>query len=320
MVKNLKSGETARARLYIYRLFDSLPFLEGRYARKFAAVTLVAAVPPLATILLFLAFSQDGGSTRTQLLPALGLTYLAGFMATLWLHRGLLAPVELSASTVKEFLDEHRAPDLPGDFRDDAGRLMGRTQYLLNLFQRWGVRLERLSDLDEVTGVYNRGAGEKRLSEEIARAERDLETFHLGLVDIRGFRALCEEHGYEGGDFALVHLVGTLIVNTRRGDWIAKWGTNQFLVGLHRNRNARLVIDRIMEGIESVPCEVSPGREITMRVSCAMVEYPFGAGLKGAVEILEDALMESKLRALPEGPSIGTLIPLARIAAPADVG
>jgi diguanylate cyclase (GGDEF)-like protein len=237
-------------------------------------------------------------------------------MATLWLHRGLLAPVELSAATVKDYLDERLPPDLPGEFRDDAGRLMGRTQYLLHLFQRWGMRLESLSDLDELTGVYNRRAGEKRLGEEIARAERDQESFHLALVDVRGFRKLCVEYGYETGDLALIHLVGALIANTRRGDWIAKWGTNQFLIGLHRNRNAQTVMQRIVEGIEMVPCPIGKDDSLTLRVSSATVEYRFGQGEARTLDFLGVLMSQAKRKADASGSSISIVMPATTLVTP----
>jgi diguanylate cyclase (GGDEF)-like protein len=308
MKKDFSSGESTRGRLGVYGWLDHMPFLKGRYRRKFAAAALLAAVPPFITVVLYSIFAESSTVTGAQLVAAIGLTYLAGFMAALWMHRGLLAPLELTDKSIKEFLEDRLPPDLPTEFRDEAGRLMARTQYLLNLFERWGLRLESLSDLDEVTGVYNRRAGEARLAEEIARAERDLETFHLTLVDVRDFRGICETHGYETGDMVLLHLIGALIVNTRRGDWIVRWGNNQFLVGLHRNRNARLVTDRILEGIESLPCPIGKGEHLPLRVACAVVEYPFGSGHAGAIKLADEALSEAKAKSRPDGPSISVTV------------
>jgi diguanylate cyclase (GGDEF)-like protein len=302
MIKDSFAQAPAHERLGIYVALDRIPFLKGRYARKFAAATLIAVVPPLITLVLYLVFAEHSPASR-QLLPALGLTYLAGFMATLWLHNGLLAPVAMSSEAVKDYLDDKAKPALPREYRDEAGRMMSRTQYLLELFDRWGERIENLSDLDEITGVYNRRAGEKRLAEEVARAERDLEAFHVALVDLRGFRRLREEHGYPVGDLAMVHLVGALVCNTRRGDWIARWGSNQFLVGLHRNRNAKLVSERILHGIEAVPCPVGPNKDITLRVACAVVEYAFGDGESGLVKRADDAMVEAKVTSTALGPS-----------------
>jgi len=293
----------ASPRIGIYGLFDRIPFLRGKYAQKFAAATVIAIVPPLVILVAYMAFANDITETGKRLLPALGLTYLGGFMAMLWLHQGLLAPVVMSSTAMKRYLDDGQAPQMPVGFYDDAGRLMGRTQYVLELLERWGARIESLTDLDDMTGVYTRRAGEKRLGEEIARSERDKTTFHAALVDLRGFRALREEHGYGAGDICLVQLVADLIANTRKGDWIARWGNDQFLVGLHRNRNARLVTDRILHAIDSVPCRVSPVKDVPIRVSCAVMEYRLGLGEDVLLRRLAEALAEAKFTSVPGGPS-----------------
>jgi diguanylate cyclase (GGDEF)-like protein len=295
----------ASPRIGIYGIFDRIPFLRGKYAQKFAAATVIAVVPPLLILLAYLLFAEDVSETGKRLLPALGLTYLGGFMAMLWLHQGLLAPVVMSSQAMKQYLDDGRAPQMqaPAGFYDDAGRLMGRTQYVLELLERWGARIESLTDLDDMTGVYTRRAGEKRLGEEIARSERDDTSFHAVLVDMRGFAAVREEYGYGAGDMCLIQIAADLIANTRKGDWIARWGSDQFLLGLHRNHNAKLVTDRILHAIDSVPCRVAPEREISVRVSCAVMEYRLGLGPERLLKRLEEALAEAKFKSLPGGPS-----------------
>ncbi|MBK6982653.1 MAG: GGDEF domain-containing protein [Betaproteobacteria bacterium] len=303
MSQGAPADAVASPRIGIYGLFDRIPFLKGKYAQKFAAATVIAVVPPLVILAAYLAFAEDITETGRRLLPALGLTYLGGFMAMLWLHQGLLAPVVMSSAAMKEYLDDGKAPQMPVGFRDDAGRLMGRTQYVLELLERWGARIESLTDLDDMTGVYTRRAGEKRLGEEIARSERDMTTFHASLVDLRGFRAIRETHGYGAGDLCLVQLVADLVANTRKGDWVARWGNDRFLLGLHRNRNAKLVTDRILFAIDAVPCRVAPGKELPIRVSCAVMQYRLGMGEDLLLKRLEEALAEAKFKGVPDGPS-----------------
>jgi diguanylate cyclase (GGDEF)-like protein len=303
MAQGASVNPVPSTRIGIYGLFERIPFLKGKYAHKFAAATVIAVVPPLAILLAYMLFANDVSDTGKRLLPALGLTYLGGFMAMLWLHQGLLAPVVMSSTAMKKYLDDGKSPEMPLGFYDDAGRLMGRTQYVLELLERWGARIESLTDLDEMTGVYTRRAGEKRLDEEIARSERDKTTFHATLVDLRGFRAMREEHGYGAGDICLVQLVADLMANTRKGDWIARWGNDQFLMGLHRNHNAKIVTDRILHAIDSVPCRVSADTEINIRVSCAVMEYRLGLGSDMLLKRLDEALAEAKFKSIPGGPS-----------------
>ena len=305
MSQGAQAEASLTPRIGIYGIFDRIPFLKGKYAQKFAAATVIAVVPPLVILLSYLLFANDVSENAKRLLPALGLTYLGGFMAMLWLHQGLLAPVVMSSTAMKKYLDDGRAPQMnsPAGFYDEAGRLMGRTQYVLELLERWGARIESLTDLDDITGVYTRRAGEKRLGEEIARSERDDTTFHILLVDMRAFSAVREEHGYGAGDVCLVQIAADLIANTRKGDWIARWGNDRVLVGLHRNRSAKLVTDRILHAIDSVPCQVGPGKEIAVRVSCAVMEYRLGLGPERLLQRLDEALAEAKFKSVPGGPS-----------------
>jgi len=303
MSQGAAAEATASPRIGIYGIFDRIPFLKGKYAQKFAAATVIAVVPPLLILLAYMLFANDISETGRRLLPALGLTYLGGFMAMLWLHQGLLAPVVMSSAAMKKYLDDGQTPQMPGGYYDDAGRLMGRTQYVLELLDRWGARIESLTDLDDMTGVYTRRAGDKRLGEEIARCERDKTSFHAVLVDLRGFRAIREDHGYGAGDICLIQLAADLIANTRKGDWIARWGNDQFLLGLHRNHNAKLVTDRILHAIDSVPCRVAADKELALRVSCAVMEYRLGLGADMLLKRLNEALAEAKFKSVPGGPS-----------------
>ena len=303
MTHGAAAEATASPRIGIYGIFDRIPFLKGKYAQKFAAATVIAVVPPLLILLAYMLFANDISETGRRLLPALGLTYLGGFMAMLWLHQGLLAPVVMSSAAMKKYLDDGQTPQMPGGYYDDAGRLMGRTQYVLELLDRWGARIESLTDLDDMTGVYTRRAGDKRLGEEIARCERDKTSFHAVLVDLRGFRAIREDHGYGAGDICLIQLAADLIANTRKGDWIARWGNDQFLLGLHRNHNAKLVTDRILHAIDSVPCRVAADKELALRVSCAVMEYRLGLGADMLLKRLNEALAEAKFKSVPGGPS-----------------
>src|SRR5690606_17153281 len=124
------------------------------------------------------------------------------------------------------------------------------------------------------------------LAEEVARAERDLQSFQLAMFDVNGFRAINERHGHSAGDAVISHLAAMLQLNTRRGDWVARWGGDEFVVGLHRNRALRMVMERIVKAIGASPCEIAPGLELRISVGVGVAEYRFGSGSAG---ILADA-------------------------------
>ena len=89
-------------------------------------------------------------------------------------------------------------------------------------------------------------------------------------------------------------MAALLQLNTRRGDWLVRWGADEFVVGLHRNRALKPVIARLVKAIEASPCEIAPGEELTVRLACGVAEYRFGAGAGGLIADADRALYAAK--------------------------
>jgi len=294
MPSKIPPGSSVIGRMEIYRRLIAIPALRSSYARKFAVAAFVSAQMPLAVFIVYLLVARADWAQMYPILAALLLASLAGFLGTLWLLREILVPIDLTAEALRGYLESRKLPDLPVNFPDQAGRLMEGTQYTLTQLNETISRLERVSDSDDLTGIYNRRAGEKRLMEEIARAERDLESFQVAFFDLNDFRAINEAHGHSAGDACISHMAALLQLNTRRGDWVARWGADEFVIGLHRNRALKQVMDRIVAAIAASPCEISPGQELMLTVSVSVAEYRFGAGKAGLLADADRAMLEAK--------------------------
>jgi len=303
MVSKVQPGASVLERMAVYRLFGRFAPVRASYASKFALAAFVGVFVPLAVFVVYVLVAHADWTAMYPPLAALFLACFAGFLWMLWILRELLAPVDLTAQALREYIDRRRVPDLPLGFPDHAGVLMEGTQYTLTQLDETIHRLERVSDTDELTGLYNRRAGDKRLAEEVARAERDLQSFQFALFDINDFRKVNDGHGHSAGDAVISHVAALLQLNTRRGDWIARWGGDELVVGLHRNRALKAVVARLVKAIESSPCEIAPGREITVRTCCGVAEYRFGAGPAGLLADVEHALYAAKELARRDGKS-----------------
>ena len=294
MVSKVQPGREAMARMGIYKAIADLGLLKDSYHGKFALAAFIGVLIPLATFIVYLLLSRTDFETMYPALAALILACFAGFLGTLWILRELLQPIDLTAEALRDYIDSRKVPDLPIHFTDRAGRLMEGTQYTLTQLHETITRLERVSDTDDLTGIYNRRAGEKRLSEEVARAERDLQTFHIAFFDVNNFKQINEKHGHSAGDAVVSHLAALLQLNTRRGDWVARWGGDEFLVGLHRNRALKMVMERIVKAIGGSPCEIAPGLELRISVSCGVADYRFGSGTSGILADADKAMYAAK--------------------------
>ena len=294
MVSKVQPGRAALERMTLYRRLAELGPLSESYAGKFALAAFIGVLLPLAAFIVYLLLSRTDWETMYPALAALVLACFAGFLGTMWILRELLMPIELTAEALRNYIDSRKLPDLPVHFQDRAGRLMEGTQYTLSQLNETINRLERVSDTDDLTGIYNRRAGEKRLAEEVARAERDLQTFQLAFFDINDFKAINDKHGHSAGDACISHVAALLQLNTRRGDWVARWGGDEFVVGLHRNRALKMVMERIIKAISASPCEIAPGLELRVSVSCGVAEYRFGSGPPGVLADADKAMYAAK--------------------------
>ena len=294
MVTKIQPGRAALERMPLYRVLADLAPLRTTYAGKFALAAFVGVLVPLAIFIVYLLLSRADWNTMYPVIAALVLASFAGFLGTMWILRELLVPIDLTAETLRAYIDSRKLPDLPVHFPDRAGRLMEGTQYTLTQLHETINRLERVSDTDELTGIYNRRAGDKRLGEEVARAERDLQSFQLAFFDINDFKSINDRHGHSAGDACISHIAALLQLNTRRGDWVARWGGDEFVVGLHRNRALKMVMERIIKAIETTPCEITPGQETKVTVSCGVAEYRFGDGPTGLLADADKAMYAAK--------------------------
>lgn len=293
----------ALSRISVYRRLAAFKPLRESYAGKFALAAFIGGIGPLAMFVVYLLLARSDWRELYPLVAALVLACFAGFLGSLWLLRELLTPIDLTAEALRDYIDSRKLPELPADFPDRAGKLMEGTQYTLTQLNETINRLERVSDTDELTGVYNRRAGEKRLAEEAARAERELHPFHLVFIDINDFKDINDRYGHTAGDACITHLAALLQLNTRRGDWVARWGGDEFVVGLHRNRQLRMVIDRILKAVSTSPVEVMQGVELRLSISAGVAEYRLGSGAHGVVADADKAMYAAKIQAHADGHS-----------------
>lgn len=90
--------------------------------------------------------------------------------------------------------------------------------------------LRRLSAIDRLTGVYNRGYFDERLAAELSRSRRHDEPLALVMLDVDHFKRFNDNHGHAAGDAAL-RAVSTLVRHSvRRSDLVARYGGEEFVM------------------------------------------------------------------------------------------
>ncbi len=93
-----------------------------------------------------------------------------------------------------------------------------------------GRQLRRLSTIDRLTGVLNRGSFDERLNAELSRARRQGESLALVMLDVDHFKQFNDDLGHAAGDSALRTLTRRMSDELRRSDILARYGGEEFVV------------------------------------------------------------------------------------------
>jgi diguanylate cyclase (GGDEF)-like protein len=131
---------------------------------------------------------------------------------------------------LRDYINDKKVPELPTQFTDEVGRLMADIQYTVKNSDELIQSLEKTSMTDYLTGVYNRYSCEMRLGEDIARVRRGGETMSLVMLDIDDFKLINDRYGHYNGDACLKQIVDIIRNNIRQGDWLARWGGDEFIL------------------------------------------------------------------------------------------
>ena len=185
-----------------------------------------------------------------------------------------------------------------------------RRRYLLTLRERAVVReltrahekLQELSRIDSLTGLYNRRHFQDYLAQVWERAQYDASPISILMVDVDHFKRYNDHYGHPTGDACLKRVAEVLQTNLRRpGDMIARYGGEEFIAVLPNTEalDAEVVAERIRVAVaamriahDAAPSS-SPG-VVTVSLGIASCQADFLLKVSALVSAADDALYEAK--------------------------
>ena len=113
--------------------------------------------------------------------------------------------------------------------------------------------LEYQTQVDSLTGLYNRRAFEKKINEEFERSKRYHNPLSVLILDIDNFKIINDTYGHHGGDAALVKISETFRERTRQSDFPSRYGGEEFILILPETdqESALQVAGKIHESIRA---------------------------------------------------------------------
>ncbi len=108
-------------------------------------------------------------------------------------------------------------------------RIVGERDEYARALKEANDQLARLSETDALTGIANRRQFDRRLSEEVRRAQRHQTPLALVMIDVDHFKRYNDLHGHPAGDRCLREIATILRQCTQRAaDLAARYGGEEF--------------------------------------------------------------------------------------------
>ncbi len=156
----------------------------------------------------------------------------------------------------------------------DESELIARTQIQLKItrlvraLRRQTNTLEKLSNTDALTKIYNRRFFMQQFEKEFSRAQRHGGDISLVLCDIDYFKAINDNFGHQIGDNVLVDVARLLTAQARDHDFLARYGGEEFCLVLPETpvEAAMIVAERCRKAIENSNLHAD-GTDLNLRMS-----------------------------------------------------
>lgn len=111
--------------------------------------------------------------------------------------------------------------------------------------------VKKMAFHDSLTGLSNRNAFDKHLSQSIIRAKRKGASFILAILDLDDFKPVNDKYGHQAGDLLLKKVSKIFTNSVRQSDFLARIGGDEFACIFYDIQNPEEVIP-ICENLFSV--------------------------------------------------------------------
>ncbi len=138
--------------------------------------------------------------------------------------------------------------------------------------------VQRLANLDGLTGCFNRRYFMEKAAQEIHRSMRYNRPLSLLMIDIDHFKGVNDRYGHQAGDQLLCNLVLLCQKQIRNDDTLGRYGGEEFIVLMPEtaSEGAMLASERLREKIEKMKINtLEGGLSVTVSMGLASLERGF---------------------------------------------
>lgn len=196
----------------------------------------------------------------------------------------------------RESLGQERVP-VSASRRDEVGDLGRAFNVMVEKVDEAQATLLRAAVRDGLTGLLNHGEFVRRLTEELARADRDGNPVSMLMIDLDLFKRVNDTYGHLVGDALLREIADMIVSKVRHPDIVARYAGDEFAVILPNadSEQAAMIGERVRSGTGEVPTRVGLPAGETVTISVGVVtRHPKQWSANRTVELADKALYVAK--------------------------
>jgi two-component system cell cycle response regulator len=136
-------------------------------------------------------------------------------------------------------------------------------------------RLEHLSNTDALTGLPNKRALDEQLQREFDECRRYDRPMSLVMIDVDRFKAFNDTYGHSAGDSVLRHVAARMATISRKSDFVARFGGEEFVAILPETSLEEAVqfAEKLRLAIASPPLSIN-GSPLGVTISLGVASIP----------------------------------------------
>lgn len=164
------------------------------------------------------------------------------------------------------------------------------------LYDLHGFLREKASNIDSLTGLYNRKEMFDQLTRQHEFVNRGIYDVSLALVDVDHFKAINDTYGHLAGDKMLSELGRYLSQGVRAYDSVFRYGGDEFLILLPDTKTveAHEVLSRLHSDISTFEVVLNNGLPVSTTTSFGIATLKPGDDIERTIHLADQALYEAK--------------------------
>ena len=175
---------------------------------------------------------------------------------------------------------------------------IGQLQCLKRMRHDTREKIETMTFVDELTGVYNFRYLEQRLAEELQRAKRHNSPLSVVYIDFDNFKLVNDTFGHETGNTVLQRASQITRSASRGEDFVGRLGGDEFVIVLPQTDTAGALIaaERIKKKLDAMELITNTGERLdVVTYSMGIASYPGNAETRDElIRAADEAMYRAK--------------------------